>query len=157
MKIFTILTGNMMTLVYELALSCTTTYDYRRISNRSFGEAEPYISYYNSYLKIYRKTNLYEVWVTVREITLFCEAFKTQRDAEKYVNKVMKPIMRGMFVYKNCYLCQKKVYYPDAFCDTCRVVVYPVFYGWIVEKENEKFSEHMGFSRPIWKQFALCV
>lgn len=102
--------------------------------------------FYKVHLYIVKKFHRFEVWVIYPNLNLLCNIFRDKNDAIFYVNKCMKSVMCGKFIFRVCFYCDTKVYYPLDLCCKCSHSMYPTDFWEIDEKENEKKTKHLGFS-----------
>lgn len=91
-----------------------------------------------------KKNFCFKVYVKFPDIKLFCENFKSEEKAKSYLSKAIKTVMVGKFIFRVCFNCDTKNYYPSKTCINCKEIIFPSIWE-IDEKENEKKTKHLGF------------
>ena len=103
-------------------------------------------------VKKYEKENgSYVVFYCISDIMLKCGIFNSLLECTMYINKAMKIAMRGLFVFKVCSTCLRKIYFPEDLCEKCDIFSFVRFGGfngkWYIERKIENLSEHMSLSK----------
>ena len=93
----------------------------------------------------------YEVWLYYPSLKIFCGNFQSLNDAKLYVNKALKTVIKEKFLFRICFNCDTKNYYPNNYCVNCREDIFPDLWE-IDEKENENKSEHLGLSKDVFQR-----
>ena len=94
----------------------------------------------------------YQVWVYYpADLKIYCGSFQTLNDAKLYVNKALKTVLKNKFLFRICFNCDTKNYYPNKYCLNCREDIFPDIWE-IDEKENEKKPEHLGLTKNVFQR-----
>jgi hypothetical protein len=96
-----------------------------------------------------KKTKNYQVWVYYPFLKIYCTSFSTFKDAKIYINKSLKTVLREKFLFRICFNCDTKNYYPIKYCSSCREYIFPDIWE-IDEKENENKPEHLGLTKNVF-------